>query len=463
MSKFDRTCIVADLENKLAAVDSTTNTFEAYALSASVKALTNDRQVTVSCACDLPDLCIDRIADGQPIYVEEYQVPVISTNGCWIGIDGRLARQDVTPGQVWLWGNNTSGQLGNNCCQSTSSCPVREFCNDSSWYEIVDATDGISFFSIKTDGTLWGWGYNNCGQLGTNNTINYSTPQQEVCGGTTWCMVSGGSLHTSSIKTDGTLWSWGSNTAGQLGTCNTICHSTPTQEACGGTNWCMVSDGCLHTSAIKTDGTLWSMGINGGRLGTNSTVSHSTPTQEACGGTNWCMVSGGCTHTSAIKTDGTLWSWGSNVCGALGTNNLINYSTPQQEICGGTNWCMVSSGGSFSMAIKTNGTLWGWGQNNLFGFAARGNLGTNNSINYSTPQQEVCGGTNWCMVNAGLGSTMAIKTDGTLWGMGSNSCSTISAGNPFANYSSPTQEVCGFTDWNSVSLGSTNGIGLRIP
>jgi alpha-tubulin suppressor-like RCC1 family protein len=312
--------------------------------------------------------------------------------------------------------------------------------------------------AIKTNGTLWSWGGNSYyGQLGTNNTTSYSTPTQEHCGGTTWCAVSAGGYRTSAIKTDGTLWSWGNNTCGALGTNDTTTYSTPTQEHCGGTNWCMVSVSVgSHHSAIKTDGTLWSWGCNFlGQLGTNNITSYSTPTQEHCGGTNWCMVSSGGSHTSAIKTDGTLWSWGVNNNGRLGTNNTTSYSTPTQEHCGGTNWCMVSSDLVHTSAIKTDGTLWGWGGN---GF---GRLGTNNQTNQSSPTQEACGGTTWCMVSASGSQTSGIKTDGTLWSWGNNGFGKLGTNNDI-NYSTPTQEACGGTTWCMVSGGYYHTLAIRI-
>ena len=392
---------------------------------------------------------------GRFVYVDSVARYYYSDGTSWLD---DYVTTDLTNSQIWMWGNNNFGQLGTNNT-TCYSAPQQEACGGTTWCMVSAGIYHTS--SIKTDGTLWSWGANDCGVLGTNNAFGAcsSTPQQEACGGTNWCSVSVGSCHTSAIKTDGTLWSWGCGGSGKLGTNDVISYSTPQQEACGGTNWCMVSAGSYHSLAIKTDGTLWSWGRNlCGVLGTNNTTCYSTPQQEVCGGTNWCMVSTGY-HSSAIKTDGTLWSWGSNYCGRLGTDNTTCYSTPQQEACGGTNWCMVSSalvntGGSHTSAIKTDGTLWSWGLNNLFGFVFYGNLGTNNTINYSTPQQEACSGTNWCMVSAGYRYASAIKTDGTLWSWGSNSNGQLGLNNTIC-YSTPQQEVCGFTDWNEIYLRGT--------
>ena len=159
--------------------------------------------------------------------------------------------------------------------------------------------------------------------------------------------------HTAAIKTDGTLWSWGLNSSGQLGDNTRTNKSSPVQTIAGGTNWKQVaSGGQYHTAAIKTDGTLWLWGNNGnGRLGDNTTTNKSSPVQTIAGGTNWKQVAGGRYHTAAIKTDGTLWLWGFNSSGQLGGNTTIDKSSPVQTIAAGTNWKQVASGAYHTAAI----------------------------------------------------------------------------------------------------------------
>jgi alpha-tubulin suppressor-like RCC1 family protein len=111
-----------------------------------------------------------------------------------------------------------------------------------------------------------------------------------------------------------------------------------------------VSVGDSHTTAIKTDGTLWTWGNgNVGRLGNANTANISTPVTTFAGGTNWKQVSAVLNLTSAIKTDGTLWVWGSNVGGVLGNANTTNVSTPVTTFIGGTNWKQVSG----SVAVQS--------------------------------------------------------------------------------------------------------------
>ena len=158
------------------------------------------------------------------------------------------------------------------------------------------------------------------------------------------------------------LWIWG---GGPLGNNTETTISTPVTTFAGGANWKQVAGGGGITAAIKTDGTLWIWGSNsfGGPLGDNTSVNRSTPVTTFAGGTNWKQVAGGSSHTAAIKTDGTLWTWGYNNRGQLGDNTTTNRLTPVTTFAGGTNWKQVACSGDHTAAIKTDGTLWIWGRN----------------------------------------------------------------------------------------------------
>jgi alpha-tubulin suppressor-like RCC1 family protein len=364
-------------------------------------------------------------------------------------------------GELWVWGNNYVGKLGDNTTLNRSS-PVQTIAGGSDWTSIAGGYGHTA--AIKTNGTLWTWGDNTYyggsqgGQLGDNTTIRKSSPIQTIAGGTNWSSVSCGNFHCAAIKTDGTLWVWGINSDRQLGDDTSVNKSSPVQTAAFGTNWSFVSCGNYHTAAIKTDGTLWLWGGNsGGRLGDNTTVRKSSPVQTVTGGTDWSKVACGAYHTAAIKTDGTLWVWGSNYDGRLGDNTTVNKSSPVQTITLGTNWSKIACGGSFTAAIKTDGALWCWGYNSY------GQLGDNTvSVNKSSPIQTIAGGANWSQVECGASHAAAIKTDGTLWTWGQNSQGTL-GDNTNADKSSPVQIVAGGTDWFSVACdnyfrGTTYGL-----
>ena len=351
--------------------------------------------------------------------------------------------------QLWVWGRNSYGQLGINATTNRTT-PVTTILGGTNWKSVAGGY--AHTVAIKTDGTLWTWGRNNFGQLGINDAVanNRTTPVTTILGGTNWKQVSAGYQYTAAIKTDGTLWTWGRNTSGQLGIGGDINNrTTPVTTILGGTNWKSVAGGSSHTVAIKTDGTLWTWGLNNsGQLGINATTNRTTPVTTILGGTNWKSVACGNSHTTAIKTDGTLWIWGYNFFGQLGINDTANRTTPVTTFLGGTNWKSVACGGSHTTAIKTDGTLWVWGDN------SQGQLGINATTNRTTPVTTILGGSNWKSVACGKEHTVAIKTDGTLWTWGRNNFGQLGINDAVANNrTTPVTTILGGTNWKSVSGG----------
>jgi alpha-tubulin suppressor-like RCC1 family protein len=310
-----------------------------------------------------------------------------------------------------MWGATNDGRLGINVIGvGNRSNPVTTFAGGNDWKSV--ACSNGSTFAIKTDGSLWVWGFNNNGQLGTNDLTARGTPVTTFAGGNNWKQsFSCAATTIAAIKTDGTLWVWGGNSVAQLGTNDKNNRSTPVTTFAGGTNWKQVALGNQHTAAIKTDGTLWTWGRNnesgqGGNLGTNDTTERVTPVPTFAGGTNWKQVSCGSLFTAAVKTDGTLWTWGSGTDGKLGINAAsTNRTTPVTTFAGGNNWKQVSCIDFHISAIKTDGSLWVWGAN------GSGQLGTNDAITRSTPVTTFAGGNNWKQVSAGGAFTTAIQSN----------------------------------------------------
>lgn len=373
--------------------------------------------------------------------------------------DYNLIDRYVTTGTAWGWGLNSFGQVGDNT-STTKSSPVLVTGGGQNWKSV---TAGLRLMAgIKTDGTLWMWGSNQYGGIGNSTTANsFSSPVQTVAGGTNWKMCFVGNDHTVAIKTDGTLWTWGLNTTGALGD-NTQTHaSSPIQTIAGGTNWKNCSATYQSSYGIKLDGTLWAWGSNAnGQLGVGNTVARSSPTQVANGGTTWKTLStpgGSYQGMAAIKTDGTLWAWGANNYWQLGTGDTTVRNSPVQNTYGG-NWKYIITTTRQSAGIKTDGTLWVWGQN------SNGNLGTNDITNYSSPVQTIAGGTDWRTVAmSGVTSsfwTGAIKTDGTLWVWGTPSTNGQMGTNSTTPQSSPVQTIAGGKNWKQISIGTNTGLAL---
>jgi alpha-tubulin suppressor-like RCC1 family protein len=187
---------------------------------------------------------------------------------------------------------------------------------------------------------LWLWGDNNgfiaIGTLGDNTIVSKSSPIQTIAGGTNWKQVSAG-YAVAAIKTDGTLWTWGTGRFGTLGDNTSVSNrSSPVQTVAGGTNWKQVTCGSARQAAIKTDGTLWGWGSGTfGSNGDGTTTTRSSPVQTVAGGTNWKKLATQMFHgTMAIKTDGSLWVWGSNSIGLLGDGTTTGRSSPVQTVAG---------------------------------------------------------------------------------------------------------------------------------
>jgi alpha-tubulin suppressor-like RCC1 family protein len=365
-----------------------------------------------------------------------------------------------TDGTLWTWGVNTSGKLGDGTTTSRLS-PGTTAGGGTNWAQVSTAY-GFYTAAIKTDGTLWTWGANDYGQLGDGTTTSRRSPGTTAGGGTNWAQVSCGYNHTAAIKTDGTLWTWGVNTSGKLGDGTTTSRSSPGTTAGGGTNWAQVSCGVDHTAAIKTDGTLWTWGRNDyGQLGDGTTTSRSSPGTTAGGGTNWAQVSFVSDGTIAIKTDGTLWTWGYD------PDNSSHWS-PVTTFGGDTDWDQVSIGfttGGYvapgdvpgAAAIKTDGTLWIWGDNSIYG-----RLGIGETVlSLLSPATAFGGGTNWKQVDCGGGAhTAAIKTDGTLWSCGYNGSGQLGDGTTTMR-SSPVTTAGGGTNWKQVEGGDDHTAAIK--
>jgi alpha-tubulin suppressor-like RCC1 family protein len=351
---------------------------------------------------------------------------------------------------IWTWGSNGQGRLGDGTTVNKSS-PVSVVGGFSDWCQVSTGSDHTA--AVRQNGTLWTWGSNICGILGDGTTVNKSSPVSVVGGFADWCQVSAGQCHTAAVRQNGTLWTWGNGALGRLGDNTTnIAQSSPVSVVGGFTDWCQVSVGYNHAAAVRQNGTLWAWGSNGsGRLGDGTTVSKSSPVSVVGGFTDWCQVSAGCVHTAAVRQNGTLWAWGCNNNGQLGDGTVFTKSSPVSVLGGFTDWCQVGVGLCFTTAVRQNGTLWAWGNN------AQGRLGIGCTSSTSSPSSVISGFTDWCQVNPGQFHGVAIRQNGTLWAWGNNASGqlgdyfTIAIG----GQSSPVSVVGGFTDWCQVS-GGTN-------
>ena len=323
-----------------------------------------------------------------------------------------LAKDADTGGNTaWSIGYMQTGQSGTNVENLTCSSPT-QIGTDTTWRSAVMSDQGS--LATKTDGTLWAWGYGDDGALGLNQSPGNqrrSSPTQ-IGTDTTWSdQIGCYGFAMLAIKTNGTLWSWGSqHSMGLLGHNEQGDNYSSPKQVGTDTTWSKMCKGASQSDnpfAIKTNGTLWTWGwqYNTGSMGLNEggVTRYSSPTQVGTS-TNWFGISvtnqDGEACTMGSKTDGTLWAWGNNTEGELGLGDTTKRSSPTQigtdttwgngnyeGFTNGSDYTFTISGQS-SSAIKTDGTLWAWGEDDY------GQLGQNNRTKYSSPKQ-IGESTNW--------------------------------------------------------------------
>ena len=289
---------------------------------------------------------------------------------------------------------------------------------------------------IKTDGTLWAWGVNTYGQLGDGTNTN-SNRAVQIGLDTNWKLVCCGNFFSMAIKSNGTLWAWGFNYYGELGDGTKENKNYPIQIGTE-TNWKTLSCGPLHVLAIKTNGSLWAWGSNilGGPVKNN-------PLQIGIG-SSWTDVATSNAISLAINEDGTLW-------GIYETWNVSGYF--MSKVDSDATWHKLAAGDKHVLAIKTNGTLWTWGDNNY------GQLGDGTLNSRNTKLTQVGFDRNWAMVSGGLRHSLALKTDGTLWAFGSNYNGQL--GDPSLGTMNTPTPIGQSTDWLMIVAAGFNGYGIK--
>lgn len=301
---------------------------------------------------------------------------------------------------TYAWGSGQQGRLDNNE-NFFNFVKSPALIGDKNFSSIV--CNGTTFLGLSGN-SLWGWGDWASGSLATGGG---SSPVQ-ISG--SWSSFSFFTNHVLAIKTDGTLWAWGNNSYGQLGVNDKISRSSPVQV--GSNTWLAVAAGNTFSIALRSDNTVWTFGLdNNFQLGQGLTFigeHRSSPVQIAGGGT-YINVFAGPSTGYAVRTGGTLWGWGQNSSAILATG--IPASTTRQsapvQISSSTTWSKVSCDGNSVLAIKNN-ELFAWGSN------SSGQLGTGDLTSYSSPVQ-IAG--SWLDATVSL-TSFAINSSNQLYGWG---------------------------------------------
>jgi len=230
--------------------------------------------------------------------------------------------------------NKVGTAYGNEISFNTQLATVMQICAGDE-YTLV----------LKSDGSVWTWGSNQAHQLGDGTYTDRSKP---ILFGMGFSKISSTNTTTFALKKDGTLWGCGSNPYQQLGAGSSSI-AAPVLVTSG---FSEISAGTFHVLALKSDGTLWAWGRNGdGQLGDGTTVLI---------GSGFVSIAAGGLHSSALKSDGTLWTWGDNWNGKLGDGTLEDKNVPTLI---GDSFSKISTTSFHSLAIKNDGSLWAWGSN----------------------------------------------------------------------------------------------------
>ena len=340
-------------------------------------------------------------------------------------------------GSLWAWGSKAYSQLGNGTTTgrvlpAQVAAPIAA-APGTSWAGIVTGYRHV--LARRSDGTLWGWGDNYYGQLGDASTTSRILPvlvpvPTGAAAGTSWSAVATKFSSSLALRSDGTLWSWGDNAQGQLGSGTTTARSSagPVAAPAGapaGSTWTAVAMGYSHALALRSDGSLWTWGYNAyGQLGDNSTTSRPLPARvnapaAAAAGTTWTAIAAGEYHSLGLRSDGTLWAWGFNNYGQLGDASTTFSQLPVAVITpgtvgAGTTWTRVVAGVDHTAALRSDGSLWVWGRNDS------GQFGNNTIVSQSTPTRET-GNSTWSQLSAGRYNTQAVQAGtGLVFGTGFN-------------------------------------------
>lgn len=374
-----------------------------------------------------------KLGDGDPIADRWSPVPVTLAEPKAISAGAAHGLALRSDGTVWAWGDNYHAQLGGgshwSCYKQSdgvtnASCPSPVRVQGLSGVSAISA-GFVHSLALKSNHTVWTWG--NIALSGFSLPVEVTGLITGTYPSPTYAYptaVAAGSGFNLVRRSDGSVWAWGYGSWGQLGTGNYDDSPTPVRVAGSGTtkaltNVADIDAGEVHAVARKTDGTVWAWGrADFGMLGdgprsiqdfrSNRPVQVKVAILTPSGSTiltplsDITAISAGTSHSLALNSDGTVWAWGYNGDGQLGDSTYDNRDTAVQVITGwipapgGFGWIpaplsdvvAIAAGRRHSLAIRSDGTVWAWGNNGEALSFRRGLLGTGNTSDVSSPLPE---------------------------------------------------------------------------
>lgn len=384
---------------------------------------------------------------------------------CAVGASPGTCRAGACCSGCWSAGACVAGAARAACGTEGAECVVcsgaTPFCDGACVPPSVAvdlAVGAQTACAVTEDGALWCWGSNVAGQLGdgTSGVGTEATTPRRAGSAIDWIHVGMGDEHACGVRASGSLWCWGDNEDGQLGTGDQIDLASPARVDVPGV-WARVmgASGGDHTCALKDDGSGWCMGQNNyGQLGLGDLVNRSVLT--LVDDIPARALATGHRSTCAIPSDGSLWCWGENTRGqlGLGTSGAGTDANSPQRVALDADWTAIAAGDSHACGVRAGGELYCWGYN------SDAQLGIGSTTSTSVPTR-VGTGTTWRHVSAGLSHSCAIRGDGTLWCWGRNDAGQLGIGTSSTTDQTTPRQVGTASDWDQIHAGDFFTCGLR--
>jgi alpha-tubulin suppressor-like RCC1 family protein len=355
------------------------------------------------------------------------------------------------PNAAASWGDNALGQLGNGTLTARDTPGAVSGLSSG----VLQVSGGGDYgLAITSGGTVWAWGENDHGELGDGTVTERTTPVQ-VSGLSGVRQVSAGVDHSLALRSDGTVWAWGQDDHGQVG--NGVFSSTPQLtpvEVPGLTGITKVAAGWLFSLALRSDGTVWAWGVNAaGQLGNGTTTDSALPVQVRVNQVTSIIAGFSAAYAIRTTTGGaTLWAWGGNAFGALGDGSMLSRPSPE-PVTGAADVAQVAAGQNFVIELATNGSILAWGEDD------HGQLGnTASQTPVTRPIETIAPGTGITQLSAGQYHVLALTSGGGIIAWGRNSEGELGIGTT-ATVTGPVH-VTGLSGVSQVAAGIDSSLAV---
>ncbi|MFA6866250.1 MAG: hypothetical protein WCR54_01905, partial [Clostridia bacterium] len=315
-------------------------------------------------------------------------------------------------GELYSWGYNSCGQIGNNSIIDVN-IPKHILISENI---IKIACGSCHSCAITADNRLYTWGNNSDGQIDDNSYTNALVPKNIYLSGTKCAEIACGKNYTLALTNNNNYYAWGNNDYGQLGDKTTTCCKEPKNIVMyGGVKFIKIACGETNSIAISTDNNLYVWGNNKeSQLGNGNTYNANCPQNTTLKGIAISKIASGAAHALAVSNTGKLYSWGNNDNGQLGDCTTQESNLPQQIILSGEKFNKIAIGETHTIALSDEGELYAWGNN------SNGQLGLNSNLSYDIPQYIDVPNVKFSEVACGTDFSIALSNVGDLYVWGKN-------------------------------------------